>query len=130
MAHDIQIIKEVDGANKGLARVVVTSDGTSPDLTNAVILDSSALTKGTPITQILGIEYSTVGASCSLSFGGTPNLPIISFPKDDQGEVCYCKAQLPNTALLKTGDVLLSTTGLNTTGASITLRIKYKKETV
>ena len=104
----------VDGPKNTIVKFFIVGDGSGEE-TNLVLYDASAYSTGSTNNRLRKISYNLNGFDAVLYWDATANVPIISLDQDLQEEVDFFKygaSLINNAGAGKTGDILLTTTGL------------------
>ena len=112
MPNTQTLTKLVDGKDVFEYHVYLKSDGSSGEISNAVLIDSSALEGGYPIHQIDYIAWSLAGFDVQLAFDATTDQPLFYLPAGTERLDLTCKQPIMNLeGAGSTGDVLITTVG-------------------
>lgn len=129
MANTVTTTSIVDGESVGTMHVYLKSDGGTGDITDEVLLDSSALAGAKSIKKILRVSGALIGFSATLRFKETADIGVLSLPADE----CF-DFNLQETGTINnpegtgsTGDLVATTAGFSTATDTGTIIIKYKK---
>lgn len=113
MAGTITLQTIVDGDRVTVIKAVIGGDA---ELTKAVLFDASAYTSPTTNNSLKKIQFGMVGLSAQLFWDATADVGLLSLPDlnfQDADYDCFGIRGLPNNAGAgKTGDILISTSGL------------------
>lgn len=107
-------------------QINIISDGSQE--TNTVVFDNSAFANDVSRGRVMKIESSGSSCVCRLAWDQTTDVTIASFDPVNSQSVCFKKEggnANPNGAGA-TGDILLSTTGLDS-GDEVTIIITVKQ---
>ena len=115
MAHAVTTQVLVDGSRNTIIKVNIKGDGASGELTNSVIFDASAYTTASTDNKLMRIAFCLNNFSAELFWDGTANVALVNLEKDISEDVCYKKfgGIINNAAAGRTGDILITTNGLN-----------------
>jgi hypothetical protein len=108
----------LDGQHTTVIKVTIKGDA-GGELTNAVIFDASAYTPATTNNRLRGIKYLFNGFSGTLFWDATTPVILIELDDSLQEEIDFTDVDgryggIPNNGGVgRTGDILLSTTGLD-----------------
>lgn len=132
MAHTVTTQTIVDGSRNKIIKINIKGDsGTATELVKAVIYDSSAYVGDTTENKLMEVEYGLNGFSAELFWDATADIPLVSLVKDFADYQKFWKeGGIPNNgAAGRTGDILITTTGLasSTNDGYIKLYIKQRE---
>lgn len=117
MANKISTQVILDGQSQTIIKVTIEGDGSGEE-TNAVIFDASAYTPAVTNNLLREIKYLLNGFSATLYWDATANVMLIELDEGLQEEIDFTNgntryAGIPNNGGAgRTGDILISTTGL------------------
>jgi hypothetical protein len=128
MANTITKTERLDGSRKYVLEVEITGDG-SGDETGASLIDVSGLSPAADAMAIEKVYFSLDGFSARLLWDADTDVEAYVMPEGEGGiDFRVVGSPLQNTAGTgKTGDVLLATTGLGSTGHGFIRIEAYKK---
>jgi len=114
MAHTVNTQVLVDGSKHTIIKVTIKGDGSSGELSNYVIYDASAYTAGSTKPKLDRIQYCLNGFSGELFWDATLNISLISIDQDISEDMDFTDTGglIDNAGAGRTGDILLTTTGL------------------
>jgi hypothetical protein len=115
MAHTITTQKLFDGRKFTQVKINIKGDsGTATELSNAIIFDASAYSTASTSNKLMEIQYCLNGFSAELFWDANTDVPLISLEKDKSFRAKYWKlgGLYNNAGTGKTGDILITTTGL------------------
>jgi len=114
MAHALTTQKITDGRRNTVIKVNIKGDGVTGELANEVLFDASAYFTACTDNKLVEIKYTLNGFSAELFWDATANVPLISLAKDHPAYENYRDVGgiVNNSGAGKTGDILISTTGL------------------
>lgn len=128
MANAITSQTIIDGQRDVIVKITITGDG-SGDETDTVIFDASSFTPAFTDDKLMKYWVSPLGFTMKLSWDATANIPIVTVPSDhdEDTDFTFFGGIVNNTGAGKTGDILLTTTGLGAGDVGyIVLSIKKK----
>jgi len=115
MANSITKQTIVDGSRKLVVKVHIEGDGSGEE-TNLVLIDASSYSPASTDIKIIGIHSTFQGFTADLAWDATANVPIINIPDYEYNlngdQIGYFGGLVNNAGTGKTGDILISTTGL------------------
>jgi hypothetical protein len=127
--NTIAIRKLLDGPKTAVLHVYVASDGSSGELSAAVIVDASTLSGAPTKLTIEKVAYAFTGFSGLLAFDATTDVPVLALIAENPASHCFTEfggiADTSETGF--TGDILLSTTGFTAAGDRGHITITVKK---
>lgn len=130
MAHTItpQVLER--GPKFTVVKYNIKGDSkTATELVNAVLFDASAYGTKTD-NKLFDIMYDLGGFTADLFWDATANVPLLTLAKDREEETCFIKmgGLRNNGGTGRTGDILITTTGLASTILSghIILRVAWR----
>lgn len=102
----------VDGSRISVISTVIVGNG--GDLTDQVIYDASSFVDPTTDNKIMWIKHSMVGFSGFLSWDATANIVFYPIPAEEAQHTSFVEfgGIINNAGAGKTGDILLTTSGL------------------
>lgn len=117
MAHTITTQVLEDGNRNTCIKVNIKGDGASGELAKAIIFDASAYKTGSTDNKLMSIDFCLNGFSVELFWDATVDVPLISMDKDISESMAYshCGGLINNGVAGRTGDILITTTGLAAT---------------
>jgi len=118
MAHTVTSQTLVDGSRNTIIKVNIKGDAlTATELVDYVIYDASASESAATSNKLMEIEFCLNGFSAELFWDATSNVPLISLDKDISEDKEYWSfgGLINNAGSGKTGDILITTTGLAST---------------
>jgi len=112
MANTITKTTVMDGSRVLVVNIHIDGDGTG-DETNTVLIDASSYAPAFAHSSIISVKAALNGFNCELDWDATANTAALAIP-DYISDQCFKDiGGLPNSSGAgKTGDLLLSTTGL------------------
>lgn len=134
MAHTITKQTIVDGHYRNtVVKINIKGDGASAEFNKQILFDASDYATGSTDNKLMQIQYFLNGFTAELFWDATTDVPLISLNKDiDRKEKFWRVGGIVNNgAAGRTGDILISTSGLNasTKDGYILLYIKERKLT-
>ena len=131
MAHTITTQTIVDGSLNKIIKINIKGDAlTATELVKAVIYDSSAYVGDTTDNKLMEIEYALNDFYGELFWDATTDVALISIAENHPTHQSFEKEGgiVNNAGTGRTGDILISTTGLasTTNDAHIILYIKQR----
>lgn len=118
MAHVITTQVFADGPKNKVIKVNIKgASATATELVDAVIYDSSAYVGDTQSNKLMRVEFCLNGFSAELDWDATANVPLVSLDQDVSEDKSYESfgGIINNGAAGRTGDILITTTGLAST---------------
>ena len=108
-----------DGGRTAVLKFTNVSDGTGQS--EAVLVDVSSLSAD-PVTKqactgvtLQKITFSNIGMGVELLWDATTNMPLLNLPQDWEDTIDFSDFGIPNNSGAgKTGDILVTTVGANT----------------
>ena len=108
-----------DGGRTAVLKFTNVSDGTGQS--EAVLVDVSSLSAD-PVTKqactgvtLQKITFSNIGMGVELLWDATTNMPLLNLPQDWEDTIDFSEFGIPNNGGAgKTGDILVTTVGANT----------------
>lgn len=127
MVGTITIQKLIDGSRNTVIKATIGGDA---DLTNAVLFDASAYVGANTHNKLMKVEFASSGFSAKLLWDATVNVDLITLPDNHMETQCYkfFGGIINNAGTGKTGDILITTTGL-ASGDSGHIILYIKKKT-
>lgn len=130
MANTITKQTIIDGSKYLVVKLHIEGDGSGEE-TNLVLVDASTYSPAFTNNSIIGVHSTLSGFTADLLWDATANVPIINIPDYEynlNGPQIGWFGGLPNNAGAgRTGDILLTTTGLGANDhGTIILEIKKK----
>ena len=127
MANSITRQTIVDGSRKLVVKIHIEGDGSGEE-TNTVLIDASSYTPASTDIRIDGIHTALTGFTADLIWDATANVPILNVPDYEYNlngpQIGYFGGFRNNAGAGRTGDILISTTGLGAADhGTITLEI-------
>lgn len=115
MAHSVVGQTIIDGTKTTVVKYTIKGDGSSGELTNFVLFDASAFKTASTSNKIMEIEYALNGFSAELLWDATTDIRALSLVKDYPYKADFWKigGLVNNAGTGKTGDILITTTGLS-----------------
>lgn len=136
MANIIATQVLLTGSRNKQIKITITSDG-SGELVKQIIYNSSDYENDTMNNKLMGVKYHFNGFGGVLFWDATTDVPLMNLLGNhpDNMNFYYDLSGYPNNSSTgRTGDILLSTSGLATvpsgTAGEIFLYVKTKKATV
>lgn len=113
MANAIATQVIVNGSKNTIIKWTIVGDG-SGDETKTVMFDASSYVSASTDNKLLKIWFSTIGASAILYWDATADVPLMSLPANHAHEFYFTDfgGIVNNAGTGKTGDILISTSGL------------------
>lgn len=129
MANIVTTQTILDGSRNTIIKVTILGDG-SGELTNQIIFDSSAYANDTQNNKLWRIQYNLNGFSGTLYWDATTDVQLMSLtPNYAADQKFFWNGGLVNNAGAgKTGDILLTTSGLASLPAGTGEIILYVKK--
>lgn len=117
MAHTITTQVILNGRKLTVVKFNIKGDGVSGELTNAVLFDASAYLTQSTENKIMEVKYNLIDFSAELIWDATANVPAISLGRNHPGydEYWTTGGIVNNAGTGRTGDILITTTGLAAT---------------
>jgi len=115
MAHAVTTQVLVDGSSNTIIKVNIKGDNaTATELVKVIIFNASAYATGSVDNKLMEIEYGLNGFSAELLWDATTDIPLISLEQDHptKAEFWIEGGLVNNSAAGRTGDILITTTGL------------------
>lgn len=133
MANTITKQTIVDGSKWLIVKCHVSGDGSGEE-TNTVLIDASTYNPAFTNGALSLLHANLTGFTCTLYWDATANVPIMNIPDYEvhlsENEMGHLSGGIPNNAGAgKTGDILVSTSGLGA-GDQGTIILKIKKKPV
>jgi hypothetical protein len=121
MANTITSQTLLDGSRNTIVKVTILSDA-SGEITKGIIFDSSAFVNDTQNNKLMRIEYALENFSGTLYWDATTDVQLMTLvadhPSDENFQ--YTGGLINNGGSGRTGDILLSTSGLASAPAGTT----------
>lgn len=116
-----------DGARNLVVKTHIVGDA-GGDVTNSVLIDASTFSGTFDDLKIVGIKADLRGFSADLHWDATVNVDIVTILAEEEFDKCYRRfgGLTNNAGAGKTGDILISTTGLGA-GDEGTIILEMKK---
>lgn len=136
MAHTIATQVLLDNTRKTIIKFTAQCDGVTGELNGQIIYDASAYVSPTTHTGIEYIEYACVGCSAKILWDATTDVFVLGLVSDHQAFIKMNDGNhelynLPNdSAVGKTGDILISTNGFTANTDHITIIMSVIKKSV
>lgn len=113
MANTIASQTIQDGSRNLVVKVTIIGDGSGEE-TNKIIVDASTFTPAFTNCKLMRIDYGFAGFAASLKWDGATDAELITLPADHTETQKYCFIEgIPNNATTPTGDILMTTVGLD-----------------
>lgn len=126
MAGTITVQTIIDGSRNAVIKATIGGDA---DISNGVVWDASTHVGANTHDKLMKVEYGFSGFSAKLLWDATVNVDLITLPDTHLETQCYefFGGLVNNASTGKTGDILITTSGL-TSGdkGHIILYIKKK----
>lgn len=130
MANIIEKQTIVDGSRNLVVKVHIDGDGSGEE-TNTVLIDASTYTPAFTDLKLMKIQSNFVGFTAELIWDATTNVHGWEIPDYEQVQEFREVGGIPNSAGPgKTGDVLITTTGLGAGDTGHALLYFKKKNNV
>jgi len=115
MAHTITTQTLVDGSRNTVIKVNIKGDGASGELAAAIIYNASDYVTESTSNKLMEIEFCLNGFSAELFWDADTDVPLISLDKDISEDQKYWTegGLINNAGTGKTGDIVITTVGLN-----------------
>jgi hypothetical protein len=113
MANTITSQTLEDGQRNSIVKVTILSDG-SGEITKGIIYDASAFANDHQNNKLMRITYHLNGFEGTLYWDASTDVQMMNLSLDHPDDVnyCYTGGLINNAGSGKTGDILLSTSGL------------------
>jgi len=113
MANIVTTQTILDGSRNTIIKVTILGDG-SGELTNQIIFDSSAYANDTQNNKLWRIQYNLNGFGGTLYWDATTDVQLMSLTPNYAGDQKFFwnGGLVNNAGVGKTGDILLTTSGL------------------
>lgn len=113
MANTIATQVLEDGLRNSIIKVTITSDA-SGELNKQIIYDASAYQNDQQNNKLMRVTYHFPGFDGVLYWDATTDVAMMALIRDhpDDMNYCYTGGLINNAGSGKTGDILLSTSGL------------------
>ncbi len=115
MAHAIIVQKLVDGRKLTSLKVTIKGDGASGELSNAILFNASDFFTQSIDNKLMEIDYELNGFTGELFWDATAPVALMSLAKDhpQHHEWWDVGGLINNSGSGRTGDITITTTGLN-----------------
>lgn len=115
MAHAVVKQTLVDGHKLTIVKYTIKGDGASAELNQSVLFDASAFLTASLQNKIMEIDYCLNGFSAVLYWDATSPLQAMSLASSYPFHMDYWDigGLVNNGGIGQTGDILISTSGLN-----------------
>lgn len=131
MAHAITTQVLEDGTRNTCIKINIKGDGASGELTKAIIFDASAYKTGSVDNKLMRVDFCLNGFSAELFWDADTDVALISLDQDISEDMHYyhCGGLINNGSTGRTGDILITTTGLatSTDDGYIVFHVKQRK---
>lgn len=115
MAHTITTQVLEDGTRNTCIKVNIKGDNlTATELVKAVIFDASSYKTESVENKLMMIQFCLNGFSAELFWDAGTDIPLINLDSDisETMDYSHCGGLINNSTTNKTGDILITTTGL------------------
>lgn len=121
-----------DGGRNYVVHIFLASDGVTGDITDDVVVDVSAIDPIPTDVKLVRAYGSITGFSAVLEWDADTDVAFLQIPDGDYFDYDFCKIGgiINNAGTGVTGDVLLTTSGLDTAGDQGTITLEFKKRGV
>ena len=116
-----------NGSRNYVVKTTIASDGATGDETD-ILVNATTGDMGTA-ASLIRLSAVTIGCSAVLEWDATADVVLAALPSDREVKLDFTHiGGIPNNAGAgKTGDVVITTTGLSTAGDTIVLVAEFKK---
>ena len=132
MANTIELQTIVDGPRHLVVKVHIHGEAAGSDESETVLIDASTYTPAFTSCTLIGIHSSLVGFTAELLWDATTNISLIDLPDYEynlNGHQIGWFSGIPNNAAAgKTGDILITTTGMTTAADHGTIILELRKD--